>query len=468
MSEKIGKLKENMIGDSAFYRRTFTIVLPIIIQNVITNVVSLLDNVMVGRVGTLEMSAVAIVNQLLFVFYICIFGSIAGAGIFSTQFAGAKNDDGMRHCFRFKLIISLVMFLIGAVVFLGFPKTLIGFYLAKDTTKEIADMTVSYATDYLKIMVIGLVPFAISQVYSSSLREMGETRLPMFSSVAAILVNLVFNWLLIFGKLGFPRLGVVGAAIATVISRYVELLIVVLFTHIKRKQYPFIIGAYKSLKIPGELCRNILSRGAPLLINEFLWSAGMAMLLQCYSVRGLQVVAAANITSAVSNLFNVVFIAMGNAISIMVGQHLGAGDGKRAKLTAWRLITLTVFACTIVGVIMAFLSPVIPNIYNTEPEVKKMAAEFLFITAAIMPVLAFAHDCYFTLRSGGKTLITFVFDSGFTWFGSVLLAFVLANFTSTSIVTVYLCVQLLELVKSVVGFVLIKKGIWINNIIGRN
>lgn len=468
MSNNLSNLKKNMIGDSAFYRRTFTIVLPIIIQNVITNVVSLLDNVMVGRVGTLEMSAVAIVNQLLFVFYICIFGSIAGAGIFSTQFAGAKNDDGMRYCFRFKLIISLVMFLIGAAVFLGFPKTLIGFYLSKDTTKEIADITISYALDYLKIMVIGLIPFAVSQVYSSSLREMGETTIPMLSSVAAILVNLVFNWLLIFGKFGLPCLGVAGAAIATVLSRYVELLIVVLFTHIKRKQYPFIIGVYKSLKIPGELCRNILSRGAPLLINEFLWSAGMAMLLQCYSVRGLQVVAAANIASAVSNLFNVVFISMGNAISIMVGQHLGAGDGQRAKLTAWRLITLTVFACTIVGAIMAFLSPVIPHIYNTEPEVRKMASEFLLITALIMPVLAFAHDCYFTLRSGGKTLITFVFDSGFTWLGSVLLAFVLANFTGISIVTVYLCVQLLEVVKSVVGFLLIKKGIWINNIIGRN
>ncbi len=463
----MSNLKNNLIGDSAFYRKTLTIVLPIIVQNVITNVVSLLDNVMVGRVGTLEMSAVAIVNQLLFVFYLCIFGGVAAAGIFSTQFAGAKNTDGVRQCFRVKLIIAIAMFILGAAVFLLFPKALIGIYLSEDTSKEIAAITVAHAESYLKIMVIGLIPFALSQAYSSTLRELGETKLPMFSSIAAILINLIFNWLLIFGKCGFPRLGVVGAAIATVMSRYAEFLIVAVFTHKRKSEYGFIVGAFCSFKIPKELCRGIISRGAPILINEFFWSAGMAVLLQCYSVRGLQVVAAANIASAGSNLFNVVFVSMGNAVSIMVGQHLGAKEVERAKLTAWRLTALTVSACAVVGIIMALFSPLIPHIYNTEPEVREMATSFLFITAAIMPILAFAHNCYFILRSGGKTGITFIFDSGFTWFGSVLLAFTLANFTDIPIVTVYLCVQLLEVIKSIVGFVLVKKGVWVNNIIDK-
>lgn len=460
-------LKSNLIGDSAFYRRTFTIVLPIIVQNVITNVVSLLDNVMVGRVGTLEMSAVAIVNQLLFVFYLCIFGGVAAAGIFSTQFAGAKNTDGVRQCFRVKLIIAIAMFILGTAVFLIFPRELIGIYLSKDTSGEIAAITVAHAQSYLKIMVIGLIPFALSQAYSSTLRELGETKLPMLSSISAIIINLIFNWLLIFGKCGLPRLGVIGAAIATVMSRYAEFLIVAIFTHKQKSKYGFIVGAFRSLKISKELCRGIISRGAPILINEFFWSAGMAALLQCYSVRGLSVVAAANIASVVSNLFNVVFVSMGNAVSIMVGQHLGAKETERAKKTAWRLITLTVSACAVVGIIMAIFSPLIPHIYNTEPAVRKTATSFLFITAAIMPILSFAHNCYFILRSGGKTGITFLFDSGFTWFGSVLLAFTLVNFTDIPIVTVYLCVQLLEVIKSVIGFVLVKKGVWINNIIDK-
>ena len=460
-------LKNNLIGDSAFYRRVITIVFPIIIQNTITNVVSLLDNVMVGRVGTLEMSAVAIVNQLLFVYSLCIFGGLSGAGIFSTQFAGAKDDDGVRHCFRIKLIIAAAMFCLALIVFFGFSRQLIGVYLAEDTSPEIAKITVTHAENYLKIMLIGLLPFALSQVYSSTLRELGETKLPMLSSVAAISVNLVFNWLLIFGKLGFPRLGVVGAAVATVMSRFVELIIIVIATHKRKKEFTFINGIYKSIYIPKSLAKDVFKRGTPLLVNEFLWSAGMAILLQCYSVRGLQVVAAANIASNVNNLFNVVFISMGNAIAIMVGQYLGANEIERAKQTVWRLIALTVTSCVVIGGIMAAFSYAIPFIYKTEPEVRALATKFLLIFAVFMPIYAFAHACYFTIRSGGKTGITFVFDSAFTWGICVPTAFILANYTSMPIVPLYFTVQAIEFLKCIAGFILIKKGVWINNIIGK-
>ena len=465
MDIKRVKLKENLIGDSAFYRRVITIVLPIIVQNTITNVVSLLDNVMVGRVGTLEMSAVAIVNQLLFVYYLCIFGGLSGAGIFATQFAGARDNVGVRHCFRIKLIIAVIMFALATGVFLGFSEKLIGLYLSSDTAPAVAATTVAHAKTYLKIMLVGLLPFGVTQTYSSSLRELGETRLPMLSSVAAILVNLLFNYLLIFGAFGFPKLGVAGAAVATVLSRFVELIIIIVATHLKKKDFSFISGAYKSVYIPKALCADVLKRGVPLLINEFLWAAGMAVLLQCYSVRGLQVVAAANIASTVSNLFNVVFISMGSAVAIMAGQYLGANEVARAQQTVWRLLALTVGACLIIGGIMAAFSPIIPHIYNTEISVKTMATQFLIVVAATMPIFAFAHDCYFTLRSGGKTGLTFIFDSAFTWGVCVPTAFILANYTSIPIVPLYLCVQLTELFKCIVGFILLKKGIWINNII---
>ena len=462
---KFYRLKDNLIGDSAFYRRVVAIVLPIIVQNTITNFVSLLDNVMVGRVGTLEMSAVAIVNQLLFVFNLCIFGGLSGAGIFATQYAGAGDNKGMRYCFRIKMIIAAIMFILATAIFAALSEPLISIYLAKDTTPEIAAVTLEHAQSYLKIMMVGLLPFAVSQVYSSSLRELGETKLPMLSSLAAILVNLIFNYLLIFGKFGFSKMGVAGAAIATVMSRYIELIIIVLATHLRKNEFRFIKGVYKNLYIPKSLCIDVLKKGMPLLINEFLWSAGMATLLQCYSVRGLNVVAAANISSTVSNLFNVVFISMGSAVAIMVGQYLGANQVARAKQSVWRLITLTVASCVVTGGIMAALSPVIPYIYNTETQVRHIATQFLLVVAGTMPIFAFSHDCYFTIRSGGKTLITFVFDSAFTWGVCVPLAFVLANFTSMPIVPLYLCVQLTELLKCIVGFIMLKKGIWINNII---
>ena len=460
-----GRLRERMFGDRDFYAQMVAVVVPIIIQNTVSNVVSLLDNVMVGRVGTLQMSAVAIVNQLLFVFNLCIFGGLAGAGIFATQYAGAHDDKGVRDCFRVKWMIALSMLACALVVLIAFPKRLIGMYLAQETAQADAAATLGFGMDYLTVMLWGLLPFGVSQVYASILREVGETRLPMFASVAAILVNLVFNYFLIFGKCGFPELGVTGAAIATVLSRYVETAIIMVYTHMKSHHFGFIRGAYRSLRVPKPLMISILRRGTPLLVNEFLWSSGMAVLLQCYSVRGLDVVAACNIATTVSNLFKVVFLSMGNAVAIMVGQALGANDIERAKNCTWRLMTLSVGSNLIMATLLALFAPAIPNIYNTEPHVRQIATQLIYVVAVMMPAYSFSHCCYFTLRSGGKTIITFLFDSVFTWCVNVPAAWLLAYKTGLGIVPLYFGVQALEMVKVVVGFVLVKKGVWIHNIV---
>lgn len=460
-----GRLRERMFGDRDFYAQVVAVVVPIIIQNTVSNVVSLLDNVMVGRVGTLQMSAVAIVNQLLFVFNLCIFGGLAGAGIFATQYAGAHDDKGVRDCFRVKWMIALSMLTCALVVLIAFPKRLIGMYLAQETAQADAAATLGFGMDYLTVMLWGLLPFGVSQVYASTLREVGETRLPMFASVAAILVNLVFNYFLIFGKCGFPELGVTGAAIATVLSRYVETAVIMVYTHMKSHHFGFIRGAYRSLRVPKPLMISILRRGTPLLVNEFLWSSGMAVLLQCYSVRGLDVVAACNIATTVSNLFKVVFLSMGNAVAIMVGQALGANDIERAKNCTWRLMTLSVGSNLIMATLLALFAPAIPNIYNTEPHVRQIATQLIYVVAVMMPAYSFSHCCYFTLRSGGKTIITFLFDSVFTWCVNVPAAWLLAYKTGLGIVPLYFGVQALEMVKVVVGFVLVKKGVWIHNIV---
>lgn len=460
-----GRLRERMFGDRDFYAQVVAVVVPIIIQNTVSNVVSLLDNVMVGRVGTLQMSAVAIVNQLLFVFNLCIFGGLAGAGIFATQYAGAHDDKGIRDCFRVKWMIALSMLACALVVLIAFPKRLIGMYLAQETAQADAAATLGFGMDYLTVMLWGLLPFGVSQVYASTLREVGETRLPMFASVAAILVNLVFNYFLIFGKCGFPELGVTGAAIATVLSRYVETAVIMVYTHMKSHHFGFIRGAYRSLRVPKPLMISILRRGTPLLVNEFLWSSGMAVLLQCYSVRGLDVVAACNIATTVSNLFKVIFLSMGNAVAIMVGQALGANDIERAKNCTWRLMTLSVGSNLIMATLLALFAPAIPNVYNTEPHVRQIATQLIYVVAVMMPAYSFSHCCYFTLRSGGKTIITFLFDSVFTWCVNVPAAWLLAYKTGLGIVTLYFGVQALEMVKVVVGFVLVKKGVWIHNIV---
>ncbi len=459
------KLSKDIIGSKEFYAKIIAITVPIIIQNAVTHIVNLLDNVMVGRIGTLEMSAVAIVNQLLFDFSLCIFGGMAGIGIFATQYAGAKDNDGVRHCFRAKIVLGAVLLVLAFTIFLIFPKQLISIYLAEGTLPADVSATISFALTYLKIMLIGLIPFTVSQIYATTLRETGETRMPMIASVAAIVVNVIFNYFLIFGKFGFPRLGVAGAAIATALSRFVETTILIIAVRVKREKYPFMKGALKSLYVPKQLTRGVITKGLPLLVNEALWSIGMAMLLQSYSVRGLQVVAAANIANTANTLFSVVYLSMGSAIAIVVGQNLGANEIKEASRNAWRLIILSSLTCLVMGSLLALLAPYIPQMYNTEQEVRGFATSFLYVVASIMPIEAFAHACYFTIRSGGRTGITFAFDSLFTWGVSVPAAIILANFTNVPIVLLFFIVKFLDAIKCVVGAILVKKGIWIKNII---
>ena len=306
-------IKRKLVGDKQFYRKVLTVTIPIMIQNGITNFVNMLDNIMVGQVGTEQMSGVAIVNQLIFVFNLCIFGAVAGAGILGAQFFGSGNHDGVRHTFRFKLYICLAISALGLLIFRGRGGDLIQLYLHTGSETGDIQATLEYGRQYLAVMMAGLIPFALVQAYSGTLREGGETMVPMIAGIAAVLVNLVGNYILIFGKLGAPVLGVQGAAIATVLSRFVELGIIVIWTHTHKERNPFIVGAYRSPYIPGQLVRQILITGMPLLINEALWSGGMATITQCYSVRGLAVVAGINIANTLINVLNVVFLSLGNA-----------------------------------------------------------------------------------------------------------------------------------------------------------
>ena len=456
---------KKFIGDRAFYSRLFSVMVPVLIQNIITNFVSLLDNIMVGQVGTEPMSGVAIVNQLIFVFNLCVFGGLAGAGIFTAQFFGKSDHKGVRDTFRAKLYIVLGAVAVFFAVFVFGGETLIRQFLHEGEEALDLEATLGYGKAYLKVMLFQLLPFGIMQAYGSTLRETGETLVPMRAGITAVLVNLVFNWILIFGKLGAPALGVVGAAIATVLSRFVECGIIVIYTHRHTDRNPFIVGAYRSAKIPGALAKQILVKGFPLLINEVLWSSGMTTMNQCYSMRGLEVVSAVNISTTVSNLFFCAFFAMGTTVSIIIGQLLGAGDLERAVDEDRKLIAFAVALCAAVGAVMAVLAPVIPRIYNTSDNVKHIAAELLVVSAVIMPFSAFCNTCYFTLRSGGKTIITFIFDSFFMWTVCVPIAFVISRFTALPILPMYVIIQATDLIKCVIGYVMVKNRRWVNNLV---
>ena len=453
------------IGDKAFYRRVLGVAVPIIIQNGITNFVSLLDNIMVGQVGTVPMSGVSIVNGLLFVFNLCVFGASSGAGIFTAQFHGSRDDEGIRHTFRFKMLICSLITLLGAGIFLLFGDKLIGLYLTGEGDAATAEGALNYGLAYLHVMVWGFLPFALTNAYSSTLRETGETFVPMMGGIAAVLVNLCLNYVLIFGHFGAPAMGVEGAALATVISRYVELAIVAGWTHGHAKQKPFILGAYRSIYIPGKLLKAIVIKGMPLLVNEFLWSSGMAILNQCYSTCGLDVVPAQNISSTIFSLASVVFLSMGNAVGIIMGQMLGAGNSEAEVRDANRkLIAVSIASGAVFGCLMASISGLFPRLYNTTEDVRQLAGWLICINAIMMPFNSYTNATYFTLRSGGQTLVTFLFDSCFVWVCCVPLAYCLSRFTDLPIVPLFAICQSTDFLKCAVGAFMIKQGKWIQNL----
>lgn len=438
--------------------------MPVLVQNIITNFVSLVDNIMVGQVGTEQMSGVAIVNQLIFVFNICIFGGISGAGIFTAQYFGKGDHKGVRDTFRAKLIICLAVTLIATGALYFYNEGLISLFLHQSDDGLDLVKTLVYAKDYIYIMLLGLLPFALTQAYSGTLRETGQTVVPMCAGIAAFVINISLNYVLIFGKLGAPELGVQGAAIATVIARYAECLVVILWTHLNKKKCKFIKGTYRSFRIPKALVKDIATKGAPLILNEVMWSLGTTMLVQCYSVRGLEAVSAMNISSTVSNLFFCAFFALGSAVSIIVGQLLGAGELKRAVDEDRKLIALAVAVCLVVGALLFLTAPLFPSVYNTTDSIKALAASLLRVAAVMMPINAFVHMAYFTLRSGGKTIVTFLFDSVFVWGVSIPVAFALSRFTGLPVLELYIIVQALELIKCVIGFVMLKKKLWVQNL----
>ena len=453
------------IGDRAFYKKVLAVSVPIMIQSGITNFVSLLDNIMVGRLGTEAMSGVSIVNQFVFVFYLLIFGAISAAGIFTAQYHGLGDVDGERYTFRFKFVINAVASVLACVAFFFYDDELISLFLHNGSAEGDLMLTLDYGKQYLMIMLIGMIPYAITQVYASTMRETEQTVPPMAASLIAVGVNFVLNYVLIFGKFGAPALGVKGAAIATVISRFAELAVLVIWGQTHRDKCPYLVHAFRSLYIPGSLFFSITVKGLPLMANELFWSIAVTMRNQCYSTRGLDVVAALNISTTIYNVFNVVYMAVGSSIAIIVGKLLGAGDMEGARDTDRKMMTFSVACATAMGSIMIACSHLFPLLYKTNDDVRSLAAYMIIVSAAFMPFCAYAHSAYFTLRSGGKVMITLLFDSVYMWAVVMPVSLVIAHLTDWNIWLFFLICQGTDVIKAVFGYVLLKKGTWLKRLV---
>lgn len=469
MKLRDSRFAKRYLGDKAFYLAVLGLVVPIIIQNSITNFVSLLDNIMVGSVNTEQMNGVSIGNQLMFVFNLCVFGGMSAASIFAAQFFGARDENGVRHSFRYSMYMAFFISAVALLILGVMRGNLITHFINDIEQTGGSEETYAAAMNYLSVMMWGLVPFAVTQAYASILRVVGETRLPMVASVTSVFTNLVLNYLFIFGHCGFPALQARGAALATVIARYVEMGIVVVVAHRRLNSYDnygFLRGAYRSMHIPGNLLKQIMVKGMPLLVNEAFWSMGMTKLNQLYSLRGLNVVAALAISTTVTNLFNTFFLSQGTAASVLVGRALGAEDAEEARAVTRKIIFYTLCVCVGVGTVMLIAAPLMPMLFGkASGEVHALAARLIRIYGLFCPLMGFANCSYFILRAGGRTGITFCFDSVFTWVVPIPLVYLLIHYTTLPFPTVYAAYHGTEFLKDILGYVLLKKGIWIRNIV---
>lgn len=454
-------------GDRAFYKTVLAISVPIMIQNGITNFVSLLDNIMVGRLSTEAMSGVSIVNQFIFIFNLLIFGAISAAGIFTAQYHGHGDIEGVRATFRMKMLICISAGVLGIAAFALFGTNFINLFLHDGSVEGDLAQTLGFGLDYLHVMLIGLMPYALTQVYASTLRETGETVVPMTASIAAVATNFVLNYILIFGKFGAPALGVTGAAIATVVSRFVELAILVIWTGVHSDKCAFIVGAFRSLRVPAKLAGDIALKGLPLMANEFFWSLAVTLRNQCYSTRGLDCVAAQNISSTITNLFNVVYLSLGTAVAIIIGNLLGAGKLEEAKDQDRKLIAFSVMSGLATGLLLAGCAKFFPMIYNTSDSVRSIASSMILISAAATPFWALTNAAYFTIRSGGKVLVTVLFDSGFMWAIVMPLSYLITYCTPLGVLWLFAITQATEGIKGLIGIILVKKGTWLHQLVGK-
>lgn len=458
---------KKFFGDKAFYKMTFTVAIPIMLQNFITNLVNMLDNLMVGSVGTEQMTGVSVVNQLIFIFNLAVFGAISGVGIFTAQFYGKKDNDGIRHTLRYKIYICIVLFILALGIFIFFHENLISLFLHESGDGVDIAATMSYAKDYLFIILIGLLPFAVANAFAGTLRETGDTFTPMVTGLIAVVTNCVFNYLLIFDKIGLHALaGVKGAAAATVLSRYVECIILIAYAVHKRKtKFPYVRHLLESFKVPGELTISVTKKALPIFFNEVLWSTGMSLLSVAYSLHGPMVVAGYSIASTVNNLFMIAFLSMGSSIGIIAGRLLGAEKHREAVDAVYKLIAFSVLLSIIMGILLFSVGSLIPSLYSkTDEAAKELAVYFIRVFSLVMWIDSIANASYFTLRSGGKTFITFLFDSGALWVLSVPVAFILF-YTGFSIYWVFPIIQALGLIKVILGLVLVCKKVWVRTLI---
>ncbi|WP_022755792.1 MATE family efflux transporter [Butyrivibrio fibrisolvens] len=457
--------KNTIFGNGQFYKSVLAIAVPIMLQQLIQNMVSLIDNFMVSGLGDVSMSGVNVAGQVLFVFMVFTNTICMTGGIFLTQFFGAKDRGGMQQAFIFKLLAGLVALIPYLMVCLIYPREILSLMVIGNTQ---APLILDEAVKYIRIMSVVGIPMTISVSIASSLRDMGQVKIPLAVTVIATLTNTVFNYLLIYGNLGFPALGVRGAAYATVIARSLEFIIFLVIYF--RSRPDFAIRFDRDFMVDGRLFKEILKKGALMLFCEMTWVLSETLTTAIYNGRGgADVVSGMASSFAIANLFFVAFGGIYSATTVIIGKTLGEGNLEKARREkTWLLSGAIVFgvAMTFVGFATTLIIPVVFG--KLSPSAIAISRSMVILMAFFMPVWVLVNAQQAIARSGGDTKMGAYADAGITIAVMLPMLFLLARYTDIGPVQMYLCVKLLDIVRTLIFHFWLKKERWLNNLAGEH
>lgn len=451
------KIKE-LFNDKQFYKSLFAIAVPIMLQNFFNSVVNTLDTVMIGRLGTAEIAAVGLGNQIFFLYNLALFGLCSGSAIFTAQYWGMRDIGGIRKNTGFCLIIALAGAALWTVGAAFAPEKLIGFYSQDETV-------IAIGTQYLRILSFSFIPFGISFVFMLTLRSVEKVRLPLVTTLIALSINAILNYCLIFGPGPFPAMGVRGAAIATVIARVIELILLVSISYIKKYPLAGSLTELLSFKLP--FIQRFVRIVFPVLLNEIAWSLGVSMQNLIIARTQTDAYAAFNIATTVNMLNWVLFIGLGNGVGVLIGKKIGEGDEIKAREYAARISWFAPIAAIGSAGALLLVSRFVPLVFNVNENVVVLVHIMFVILAVLYPFRSF-NMCMVVgiCRAGGDTVFCFIYDILFMWVFSLPLAAAAAFFLKAPVWIIFLCVTSEEYLKILLGIWRLRSGKWLRNVTG--
>jgi putative MATE family efflux protein len=445
---------KKFLGNKVFYMTTLSIALPIMAQQFVTSFVNLIDNIMIGSVGSLALTSVTVANRVYLIFNSTMFGICGAAGIFIAQYYGAKKYQNCQKILNINLSCGLLVAGLFVVALMTVPRQLMEIFSSNPAVIE-------ESLRYIQFAVLTYIPFAMSFSIMMAMRAVGINKIQLIVGLITVVTNTSLNYLLIFGNFGFPTLGVQGAAIATAIARFLELGIYLII--LKRHKHFFTFSLRNLFHLDTSLIRSMIRKAIPLTANEILFSLGLAMIFLSYMRCDESLISAISVVDTVMQIAYIVFGGLSSAISILIGNRLGANQIEEAKANAYKLLAFGVMIGLTISIIFIGVAPLIASFYNVEDMIKETIVMLLRIKSLLLPIYVYNVCVFFTLRAGGDTFSTMLMDSGFLWCAGVLLSTVLSIFTNLSLVQLFAIVEACDLLKLFVATYFFKKGRWAKN-----